>query len=159
MFDIQPKVYAHKSAVEKGNFVLHEFILHKISEQNVKLFRRYCPHRMYPLHEPGETVNEITCKFHNFKWNSEGMPINNDKMLSCGNANINASGIIASNFVEPNHSWVNDLHSEPNLQFSHCYSGKSNGNWLWMMDIQADLLHIQKNGIHPELSLFGVGNL
>lgn len=153
MFDIQPKIFAHKSAIINGNFVLHDYILSKtVDSKSAKLFRRYCPHRMYPLHEPGDIVNEITCNFHQFKWNEFGIPINNDKNLACGTVDIDTCGLISSSFTVPKHQWVNDLTSESSLVFSHSYQGKSNGSWLWMMDIQTDLLHIQKNGIHPELS-------
>jgi phenylpropionate dioxygenase-like ring-hydroxylating dioxygenase large terminal subunit len=152
MFKINPKIFAHQAALENGNYVLHDHILHKLDDQKVKLFKRYCPHRMYPLHKVGDVVTDITCKFHNFKWDMNGAPINNDKNLGCGKATIGQSGLIFTDFTEPNHSWVSDLLSEKSLKYSHSFSGMSKGNWLWMMDIQADLLHIQKNGIHPELS-------
>ncbi|HEY6435408.1 MAG TPA: hypothetical protein VIY47_02380, partial [Ignavibacteriaceae bacterium] len=62
--------------------------------------------------------------------------------------------LLFKNFNEPTHKWVNDLANEDDLEFSHICSGSSNGSWLWMMEIQADLLHIRKgiDVVHPELS-------
>jgi phenylpropionate dioxygenase-like ring-hydroxylating dioxygenase large terminal subunit len=151
MFNTPPKIFAHITALKNGNFVLPEYILNP-SGSEVNLFHRYCPHRMYPLHSTGEHVKEISCKFHNFKWNEDGTPINNTKKLHCGNANIGKSGLIFKNFIEPDHQWVDNLATEKNLVYSHSYQGESNGSWLWLMDAEADLLHVYKNGIHPFLS-------
>lgn len=151
MFENSAKALAHISALDKGNFVLSDYILNK-NNNEINLFKRYCPHRMYPLHEIGNQINEITCKFHNYKWNKNGIPLNNDKKLKCGTASLGKSGIIFKNFIEPNHRWVDDLSKEKNLEFSHCSTGTSNGSWLWLMDAEADLLHLYEEGIHPFLS-------
>lgn len=151
MFNKTPKVFAHKNIFKNGNFVLPDCILNQ-NETGVNLFHRFCPHRMFPLADPGNHVNEITCKFHNFQWNSQGIPINNDKKLTCGKAQVGRSGLIFKDFVEPDHSWVSDLEAEKNLVYSHSSQGSSNGSWLWLMDAEADLLHIHKDGIHPLLS-------
>lgn len=153
MFRNTPKFFAHKSVLELGNFVTPEFILNG-GDNNVNLFRRHCPHRMYPLSAPGQVVKEIECKFHGFKWDQQGVPINNDRKLNCGTATIGKSNLIFKDFVEPEHFWVDTLASETNLKFSHAEQGSSKGSWLWMMDIQADLLHIRTgdNVIHPYLS-------
>jgi len=151
MFNNPPKIFAHITALKNGNFVLPEYILNP-SGSEVNLFHRYCPHRMYPLHSTGEHVKEISCKFHNFKWNEDGTPINNTKKLHCGNANIGKSGLIFKNFIEPNHKWVDILANETDLEYSHTCQGASKGSWLWMLEIQADLFHIRKGGVHPGLS-------
>jgi len=151
MFKNSPKILAHVSSVNKLNFVTPEYILNKGNNQ-INLFHRFCPHRMYPLHEPGDQVEEIQCKFHNFKWSSNGTPINNNKKLGCGNADIGKSGLVFKNFVEPDHQWVTDLSCEQNLEYSHSYTGTSKGSWLWLMDAEADLLHIYQQGIHPFLA-------
>lgn len=153
MFKNPPKILAHLSAVNKGNFVTPEFILNK-DNNSINLFKRFCPHRMYPLSKPGEILDTITCNFHGFHWSKDGQPINNDMKLNCGSANIGRSNLIFQNFEEPEHQWVRDIEEEKHLEFSHAMQGTSNGSWLWMMDIQADLLHI-RNGqdvIHPWLS-------
>ena len=94
MFISSPKIYAHLSVLEKGNFVVSEYILNKRNEINVNLFRRFCPHRMYPLANIGTHVNEITCKLHNFKWDKDGEALNNPKKIHCGEASIGKSGLI-----------------------------------------------------------------
>jgi len=147
-----PKVLAHSAALKQGNFVAPEYILNKGNENVTNLFHRFCPHRMYPLHNAGEIVGDITCKFHNFQWDKNGAPLNNTKNLGCGKAYVGRSGLVFKDFVEPDHFWVDDLASETNLQYSHSLHGTSKGSWLWMMEIQADLLHIWNGGIHPALS-------
>jgi len=155
MFNVNPKILAHISALNVNNFVVPEYILNK-GNDGVNLFRRYCPHRMYPLANPGENVENIVCKFHGFEWSKNGEPLNNNKNIACGKAQIGKSGLIFNDFVEPDHRWVYDLANEKHLKFSHVTSGNSTGSWLWMMEIQADLLHIRKgsDAIHPELSEF-----
>ena len=150
MFNNPPKIFAHLASLKNSNFVLHEYILN-YSNNKVNLFHRYCPHRMYPLHSAGEHVKEITCKFHNFKWSEDGTPLNNPKTLNCGTASIGRSGLIFKNFQEPDHKWVDDLASETELEYSHCYQGESKGSWLWLMEAEVDLLHVYKGGIHPLL--------
>jgi hypothetical protein len=67
---------------------------------------------------------------------------------------IGKSGLLFKDFVEPEHKWVDDLASETSLEYSHVRTGTSKGSWLWMMEIQADLLHIRqgKDAVHPNLS-------
>lgn len=153
MFKNTPRILAHVSAVDQGNYVLPEDILSKSENQNeVNLFHRFCPHRMYPLHESGDLVQEVWCKFHNFKWDAKGTPINNPKKLTCGTATVGKSGLVFKDFVEPDNHWVEDLSKEKNLKYSHCYKGTSKGSWLWLMDAETDLLHVYRGGIHPILS-------
>jgi len=153
IFDNAPKILAHRSVISDKNFVTPEYILH-YNQTNVTLFNRFCPHRMYPLEKPGEFLENIICKFHGFEWNKNGIPINNNKKLYCGSADIGKSGLVLKNFKEPNHRWVEDLAEEKNLQYSHSMQGSSKGSWLWIMEIQADLLHIRsgKDVVHPWLS-------
>lgn len=150
MFKQIPKVLSHISALKNGNFVTPEYIIN--NENNfINLFHRFCPHRMYPISKPGEIIKEIKCDFHNFKWSQNGNPINNNKKIKCGSAQLGKSGLIFKDFVEPNSTWVNDLSIESNLEYSHSIFGESKGSWLWYMDINADLLHVN-NEIHPVLS-------
>jgi hypothetical protein len=152
MFKNTPKIYAHVSVMNNKNYVLHDDILHR-NGNKVEIFHRYCPHRMFPLHNVGDLVEEIFCEFHGFKWDKNGIPINNDKKLKCGSAVVGRSGLIFNvDFIEPDHRWVNDLSSERNLTYSHCKQGKSQGSWLWLMDAEADYLHLTVNGVHPRLS-------
>ena len=151
MFINPPRIFAHISAIAEKNFVVSEHILNK-SNNEVTLFNRFCPHRMYPLAEPGTHVENITCKFHNFQWDRNGIPINNPKKITCGSAVIGESGLIFKNFTEPDHQWVKDLYNEKYLQYSHSITGSSKGSALWMMEIQTDLLHIGHGEIHPRLS-------
>jgi len=151
MFNTPSTILAHESVTNAGNFVTHEYILNR-GETSMNLFRRFCPHRMYPLAEPGSIVENIVCGFHGFAWNKDGTPINNDRKIGCGSAAIGKSGLVFKNFVEPEHQWVYDLSKETELKYSHCYTGHSKGSWLWFMDVNADLLHVQKDGIHPVLS-------
>ncbi len=152
MFVKTPKILAHESVLNNGNFVVPEYILNK-GDTGVNLFHRFCPHRMYPLADPGNHVNEITCKFHDFQWDSKGIPINNNKKLTCGTAQTGKSGLVMKDFVEPDHRWVEDLSKEKNLVYSHSFQGTSTGSWLWLMDAEADLFHIMHTtGVHPFLS-------
>jgi nitrite reductase/ring-hydroxylating ferredoxin subunit len=153
MFKNPPKILAHESALTTGNFVVPDYIINK-SQDKVNLFHRYCPHRMYPLAEPGSIVENIVCKFHGFEWTKDGEPVNNNRRISCGSAQVGKSGLVLKNFVEPDHQWVDDLATETNLEFSHVCTGTSSGSWLWAMDIQADLLHIRPGHdvVHPGLA-------
>jgi phenylpropionate dioxygenase-like ring-hydroxylating dioxygenase large terminal subunit len=145
------KVLAHQSAITDKNFVTPDYILNKGTDK-VNLFHRYCPHRMYPLAEPGTHTENILCNLHGFEWDKNGIPINNDRKISCGSAQIGKSGLIFKNFIEPDHKWVDILANETDLEYSHACYGASKGSWLWMLDIQADLFHIRKGGVHPGLS-------
>lgn len=153
MLKKQSKILAHISALDSGNFVVPDYILNK-SANDINLFHRFCPHRMYPLAKVGKTVQNIICNFHGFKWTKNGEPINNDRKINCGHACIGKSGLILKDFVEPDHQWVTDLSKETELVFSHVAEGKSAGSWLWMMEIQVDLMHIRtgEEVIHPWLS-------
>jgi nitrite reductase/ring-hydroxylating ferredoxin subunit len=151
MFKNPTKILSHVSAIEESNFVTLEYILNK-NDDTVNLFRRICPHRSFPLGAPGETVDNIICKFHGYEWDKQGNPTNNNRRLNCGQAEIGRSGLVFQNFVEPNHQWVTDLSNETDLEYSHSMQGTSTGSWLWMMEIQADLLHVRKGGVHPDLS-------
>jgi nitrite reductase/ring-hydroxylating ferredoxin subunit len=154
MFTNPPGILAHVAAIKTANFVTPKYIISKDKEDQVQLLNRFCPHRMFPLAEPGSHIENIRCSFHGFEWDKTGIPINNNKNLSCGSVNVGRSGLVMKNLVEPNHKWVEDLASETNLEYSKQMTGKSDGSWLWMMDIQADLFHIQqgKNCVHPDLS-------
>jgi hypothetical protein len=153
MFKNPPKILSHSSAVSDGNFVTPEYIL-GLDEKS--LFNRYCPHRRYPIGNVGEVLREsMLCNFHGFEWNLKGIPINNTKNISCGILVKGRSGLLFKDFIEPDSKWVDDLSKEQNLKYSHVRSGTSKGSWLWMMEIQADLLHIRngKESVHPELSV------
>lgn len=153
MFKCTPKILAHISSLKTSNFAVPEYILNQSdSADTVNLFHRHCPHRRYPLADPGTHVDNITCKFHDFRWDKNGVPLNNDKKLSCGKATVGRSGLVFKDFIEPDHRWVDDLSKETNLIYSHSVQGSGKGSWLWLMDAEADLLHVYKNGIHPFLS-------
>jgi hypothetical protein len=154
MFKSTPRILAHSSAIKHGNLITPKYILHQDND-SVTLMNRFCPHRMYPIGEVGDvSMNNHVCNFHGFEWKIDGTPINNNRNLKCGKANIGRSGLVLHNFNEPNHYWVDNLASETNLSYSHTCQGTSKGSWLWMMEIQADLLHIRRgnNAIHPWLS-------
>ena len=151
MFKNVPQVLAHKSALNTGSFVTPNYILSKNGDE-INALSRMCPHRYYPIGEEGETLTEITCKFHGFTFDSSGKPLNNNLRLACTETNIGRSGLVFKNFVEPEHKWVDDLANEKNLVYSHSWSGTSKGSWLWIMEAEADMLHIRKGGIHPWLS-------
>jgi len=150
MFNAPPRIIAHKSVQNKGNYATPEYIVGKNS-----LMNRYCPHRMYPIQDVGSfSKGDLVCNFHGFTWDENGEPLNNDRRIKCSNATEGKSGLLFKNFVEPDHQWVNDLANETNLEYSHCRQGSSKGSWLWMMEIQTDLLHIRSGdkAIHPWLS-------
>jgi hypothetical protein len=70
----------------------------------------------------------------------------------CGVATTGKSGLVFKNFIEPDHKWVNDLSNEQSLEYSHICTGSSTGSWLWLMDAEADYLHVATGHIHPRLS-------
>jgi hypothetical protein len=155
MFNVNPKILCHASALQKGNFVSSEFIINKSdsASQTINLFRRQCPHRMYPIGQPGENIQEITCKFHNFQWTRDGVPVNNSKKIKCAETSISPSGLVFLDFNEPDTYWSQCLKNESNLEYSHSVTGSSEqGSWLWLMDAEADLLHVYLDGIHPFLA-------
>ena len=155
MFNNPPVILSHKNVLDLGNFVVPEFIINKsYIPSQANLFHRFCPHRRYPLHEVGEIAQDITCNFHNFLWDQSGTPINNNKKLHCGTADIGRSGLVFKNFKEPTHFWVDTLSQEKDLVYSHTVSGKSTGSWLWVMDSNVDIWHVHDGpgSIHPELA-------
>jgi hypothetical protein len=156
MFKNPPQILSHSSSLKTGNFASPDYIINKDGSE-VNLFNRHCPHRAYPLALPGNIIeHNIVCKFHGFEWDKQGTPVNNNRNIKCGKAKIGRSGLIIKNFVEPNNFWVDNLASENNLEYSHARHGTSEkGSWLWMMEIQADLLHVRQGTdvIHPELSM------
>lgn len=152
MFKTSPKILSHISSTKEGILVTPEYL---VGDDGSSLFKRFCPHRRYPIDSIGNVIkNKIVCNLHGYEWNLNGAPTNNNIKLTCDKVSTGKSGLIFKNFIEPNHKWVNDLADENNLFLSHCYTGVSKGSWLWMMEIQADLLHIRlgPNTVHPELS-------
>jgi phenylpropionate dioxygenase-like ring-hydroxylating dioxygenase large terminal subunit len=151
MFKNPPKIFAHLSALDSDNFVTSEYILNK-TDTGVALLNRFCPHRMYPLADPGTHTGNILCQFHGLEWTKDGEAINSNKRIKCGKSTVGNSKLVFQNFQEPEYSWVNDIRNEENLKYSHSCYGNSTGSWLWMMEIQTDLWHIWKGGVHPELA-------
>lgn len=154
MFHKPPQILAHRSACNDGSFVTPKYILSNAND-SIDLMNRTCPHRLYPIGNVGEILKEsLLCNFHGFEWKLNGTPINNNKQIKCGQGSIGKSGLVLKDFIEPNHKWVDDLASETTLEYSHIRTGTSKGSWLWMMEIQADLLHIRrgKDAVHPDLS-------
>lgn len=150
MFNQPARILAHKSVLNKGNYAAGEYII-----TSRGLLKRFCPHRMYPIQDTGSfSQGNLVCNFHGFEWSSDGTPINNNRLISCGQAEIGMSGLMFKDFTEPDHKWVYDLAKETELEYSHCTQGSSDSSWLWLMEIQADLLHIRsgKGSIHPDLS-------
>jgi nitrite reductase/ring-hydroxylating ferredoxin subunit len=153
IFNKPPKILAHRSSTNNGNFVTNEYILNN-GNAEINLFHRNCPHRLYPMGTPGEVIENIVCKFHGFEWDKNGQPLNNDRNIGCGKAQIGRSGLVFKDFTEPDHAWVDILETETELEYSHSMQGNSTGSWIWMLDIQADLLHIRKGNdvVHPGLA-------
>ena len=147
-----PQFFAHKSALE--NFVTHKHIITHNSQGELNAYNRRCPHRGYLMGEPGYRLDDqIICKFHGFKFDKDGNSID----CKCSNlpgklVNISRSGLIYKNWIEPNHFWVDELEKETNFIYEHSKIGHSSGSWLWMMDVESDLLHVRKGGIHPKLA-------
>ena len=152
MFINPPKILGHKSLFINGNFVTPEYIL-SLQQNDVHLFKRYCPHRQYPISTPGSFINDITCDFHGLQWSSAGEPKNHPYKLKCGTAKIGKSGLIFLNWNEPVHKWIDDIAAQSSLEYSHSCFGKSEtGSYLWLMEVMADYLHVRQSKIHPELS-------
>jgi len=152
-----PLILAHEVSCNFGGFVVPDKIIVKEND-NYSLKARVCPHRGYVMHNIGDTiVNQIHCKLHGFCWNKNGEPSSNEhfyKLPHYGSITKGKSGLLFQNFNEPiDADWVHVLSKEKNLQYTKSYSGKSNGSWLWLMDLNADLLHFRANGIHPRQSL------
>lgn len=151
MFKAPPQILGHISALKSGSLVTPKYIVAN-DEGRINLLNRMCPHRFFPIGEKGEVVQDITCKFHGFSFDVKGSPVNNSYKLPCTSGELGKSGLIIRNFKEPDHHWVTDLASETDLNYSHSMLGKSQGSWLWMHEVQIDLMHIRKGGIHPVLS-------
>lgn len=152
MFRSPPKAVGHISAVKDKPFIGYEYIMSQ-SNGKVNLFNRTCPHRFYPIGDQLGPTDNITCKLHGFKYDCNGKPVNQHPYkLNCQSYNLGKSGIVFKNFVEPQHEWVDCIAKETNLEYSHSYTGKSEGSWLWLTEIEADLLHVHKDGIHPWLA-------
>ena len=149
-----PKLLCHDSALSKTNkFIVPEFIVTKESNQ-FQALSRICPHRFYEIGEAGEQPEKIVCHFHGFEFNEIGKPVNNKFRLPCNSVDYHQqTGLIFKDFKRCDDlPIVKDVSSENNLQFSHTYHGTSKGSWLWLMEAEADLLHVRKNGIHPWLA-------
>ena len=74
MFVCPPQLYAHRSALNNGNFVIEDEIICK-DNSVYSLKGRECPHRGYTMHTPGEIVKNVVCKMHGLAWNSNGTPL------------------------------------------------------------------------------------
>ena len=132
---------------------LNQSIVHPdVIANKQTLLKRFCPHRMYTMHQTGDLIDEITCDLHDWKWNSLGTPLNNDRKLGCGEVTRGRSNLILRNFQEPNHRWVDIIGSETNLLLQNVYTGSSTASWLWLMDLEADYLHVEAAKIHPLLN-------
>jgi hypothetical protein len=155
MFKNFPQILTHKNSLQFGNLVLHDKIVTK-SDGAFKVKNRECPHRAYPIGNPGDILQKLECNLHGFCWNNNGLPIkpNIYKLQDCGSITEGKSGLLFQNFNEPTESsWVKILENETQLEYVRSEVGSSYGSWLWLMDIYSDLLHIRKNGVHPNLSL------
>lgn len=160
MFKLRPNVFAYKSALENGNFVLQDKIIIK-NNDTYEIKSRECPHRGYLMHEPGDMVNNVVCKLHGFAWDQTGRPLDKEpycshfyKMHHHGVAELGKTGILYENFNEPEDAeWFKILQDAPEMSYSHSVTGSSNGSWLWLMEQMTDLLHIRQNGVHPRQSL------
>ena len=160
MFKNQPKIYAHKSALNNGNFVVGEAIILK-NNNKYNLKSRECPHRGYIMHAPGDVIKDVVCKLHGFAWDNEGRPLSKEpycnhfyKLASRGDLEISKTGLVSSNLVEAeNKEWFKVLSSQQDLEFDRTIYGESTGSYLWFMEQLTDVLHIRQNGIHPRQSL------
>jgi nitrite reductase/ring-hydroxylating ferredoxin subunit len=160
MFENPPQFYAHKSALNNGNFVTEDEIIFK-DDKTYTLKSRECPHRGYIMHTPGEVIKNVVCKMHGFAWDQTGKPLQEKsscehfyKLPHHGEIELGKSGLLFKNFKEPvDAEWVNLLSKETDLEFNRTICGNSTGSWLWFMEQLADVLHIRQNGIHPRQSL------
>ena len=160
MFIDPPQIYAHKSALNNGNFVIEEEIIFK-NKNCYSLKSRECPHRGYIMHTPGEIVKNVVCKMHGFAWDSEGKPLQQEpycdhfyKLPHHGEVEVGKSGLLFKNFNEPvDAEWVRVLSEQHDLEFNRSIRGESTGSWLWFMEQLTDVLHLRKNGIHPRQAL------
>ena len=160
MFVDPPQIYAHKSALNNGNFVIEEEIIFK-NKDCYSLKSRECPHRGYIMHTPGEVVKNVVCKMHGFAWDSKGKPLTEKpycdhfyKLPHHGEVEVGKSGLLFKNFNEPvDAKWVQVLSEQTDLEFNRTIRGESTGSWLWFMEQLADVLHLRQNGIHPRQSL------
>jgi nitrite reductase/ring-hydroxylating ferredoxin subunit len=152
MFKQIPQIIGHISSCKNKPFIGYEYIMTKV-DNTINLFNRTCPHRFYPIGEQLGPTNNITCKLHGFEYDSMGAAVNDHPFkLNCSSYNLGMSGLVFRNFAEPDHEWVACIASETNLEYSHCYTGQSNGSWLWLSELETDILHVRKDGIHPWLS-------
>lgn len=160
MFTNPPQIYAHRSALNKGNFVAEDKIICK-DDSGVRLKSRECPHRGYIMHTPGEVVKNVVCKMHGLAWNSDGSPSQEKsycehfyKLHDRGSLDTGKSGLLFKNFKEPeNAEWVQVLSEQTDLEFNRTLRGESSGSWLWFMEQLTDVLHLRQGGIHPRQSL------
>ncbi|MGZ4850082.1 MAG: Rieske (2Fe-2S) protein [Candidatus Bathyarchaeia archaeon] len=149
MFKNPPRALAHVSATEFGHYVTKDRI---ITEPH-KVYSRECPHKYYPLGQEGESLHELTCKLHGFEFDSvSGKGTNNPCKMHYLPSSVGKSGIIYENFTEPNHWCFEKIAGEKALYLAETTTGSSTGSWLWNMDMEVDILHLRKDGIHPWLA-------
>jgi hypothetical protein len=160
MFKKSPNIFSHVSALNNGNFVLHDKIVIK-NGNSYDIKSRECPHRGYIMHMPGDVVKNVVCKLHGFAWDQEGKPLSKEpycehfyKLHHHGSATESITGLIIDDFDIPQDAeWVKILSSDKDLVYSHSITEFSNGSWLWLMEQMTDLLHVRQNGIHPRQAL------
>ena len=162
MFDKSPIIYAHSSALNNGNFVIHEDIIFK-NENTYSLKTRECPHRGYIMYKPGDVIKTVVCKMHGFAWDNEGKPLDNKnepcrnhfyKLPNHGKIDSGSSGLLFQNFNEDSNSeWIQELSKMQDLEYVKTVIIKSHGSYLWMMEQLTDVLHLRQGGVHPRQSL------
>jgi hypothetical protein len=162
MFNNPPSIYAHKSALNNGHFVVEDEIILK-NDNTYSLKSRECPHRGYIMQKTGDVIKNVICKLHGFAWDDCGKPLKNTvepcrnhfyKLHHHGDLELGQTGLLFKNFKEDlNVEWQRSLSQENELEFVKTVRGESTGSWLWFMEQLTDLLHIRQNGIHPRQSL------
>jgi nitrite reductase/ring-hydroxylating ferredoxin subunit len=162
MFKNRPNVYAHKSALKNGHFVVNDKIVFN-NDGNYTIKSRECPHRGYTMQEPGDIVKNVVCKLHGFAWDNNGNPLENlsdpcrnhfYKLPNYGELQVGNSGLLFQNFEEQENSeWVIELNKMTDLEYAKTVTGESSGSRLWMMEQLTDVLHFRQNGVHPRQSL------
>lgn len=142
LFSKYPFIIGHKSAIpEKGatefSYLGVTYLISGNNEQNY-LLKNSCPHRLTSFAEKGETIKDIHCPYHGFKFDQSGAGINNHDCLPSENL------FHKDQFIFKGHNSIDQtvLDQIKNLRLFTTKTFTAKANWKACLENLLDQAHI-----------------